>query len=192
MDSKGYDRFESLWPLLAEDAKVAIKQADEDPTPFNRRSAVRAVFAGIEGATFIAKSMVLSRFPEHRKFFRDAEIALLKDEQYTLNSKGEAYAQPKYLRTDENFRFAIHMFMRGMPAEPELDLNSEGWQSLKRALMVRHRVTHPRDVSDLDISDAEFCDVKNAYGWAFGTIVKHIALALRGFILRDQAIKANE
>lgn len=186
LDNLAAERFGELWPILSKDAEKAIKIADKAPNQFNRRNAVRAVFASIEGAVYLTKNLVIATLPQCRGFFDEAEIALLREKRYSLNSKGQAYAQPNFLRTDENFRFAMDMLMRGIPTELDFDTNGSGWKSFKDSLSVRHRVTHPKSMNDLNINDIEFDKLKKAFNWAFSTITHNMARAVLAMIDKQE------
>ena len=56
----------------------------------------------------------------------------------------------------------------------ELDVSGSEWQSFRRAIKIRDRITHPKSVSDLNISDEDYNDVSAGFGWV---LISHVKLA---------------
>src|SRR5262245_38498365 len=84
-----------LWETLRADVAQALNDAKQHGSQYHRRMYVRAVFAAVEAAVFLMKKEVLGR-PDIGRYGIE-ELALLREESYALNSKGEAFAQPKFL-----------------------------------------------------------------------------------------------
>lgn len=163
---------------LAQDVRVSASALAAQDTQAHRRSYVRTVFASIEGTANHLKIIALERGVASPTLFSNAEIAILREEAYALNAKGEAYVQPRFLRTEDNLVFALRMYMRDLPAAFEIDRGGRGWQSFIQALSIRHRVTHPRRVADLEISDDEMKHVHGAYAWFNYTVVNNLLNAV--------------
>jgi hypothetical protein len=87
-------------------------------------------------------------------------VALLREESYALTNKGEATVQTRFLRLEDNLRFVWKMFVREWDIDPDIDFASDGWKSFCKSVGVRNRITHPRRVEDLSVSDAEIAQVE--------------------------------
>jgi hypothetical protein len=47
------------------------------------------------------------------------------------------------------------------------------WQSFRRAIKIRDRITHPKSVANLNISDEDYNDVSVGFGWV---LIAHVKL----------------
>jgi hypothetical protein len=130
---------------------------------------------------------VLALFPNGRHHYSDAEATLLREETYVLSGKGDALVQRRFLKVEDNLRFAWNMYFRGLPIEPELDFGNSGWTAFKNCLGIRHRVTHPKSPEDMEISDTEFKELQEAYMWVHATTWRNVARALLAFRQQDYA-----
>jgi hypothetical protein len=169
--------YSPLWSELEADADRALAEA-QSGGQFHRRAAFRAVFASLDGIISSLKASLLADLSLSRHHYSDAEIALLREESYGLNSRCEPTARPRFLALDENIRFTVSMLVRASGVPVELELDSGGWRAFKRALAVRHRVTHPRTGSELLITDDALADVAEAYGWVRSALNRNMARAL--------------
>jgi len=95
MDFKDTANLTEFIEDLAEDAREARKCLDANDSRYTRQAFVRALFGGIEGLTRFLKGVCLS----HRggTTYTDAELAMLKEESYEVNDKGEAFTKPKFI-----------------------------------------------------------------------------------------------
>ncbi len=151
-----------------------------DPEPvsldrgyFWRRIAVRMVFAQVEGLSYALKQAALSTGPVLGVTFDTKEIALLKEESYSLDDRGRAQQVKARLSTLPSLRFALDMFVRSTNANHSVTYSDEGWQSLKRTETVRNRLTHPKNLTDRVVSDEEFSDAYTALKWVLQSGLKH-------------------
>src|SRR5215471_15046290 len=96
---------------LVQDVGTALRRCKQDDSQFNRRTLVRTVFACIEAMTYGLKQDCLITLETSAGTLPVSElgplIALLKEETYSLDGKGEPQGQARFLPTDQNFRFAI-------------------------------------------------------------------------------------
>jgi hypothetical protein len=164
---------------LSADIEEARKALDDNDSQFLRRGYIRALFAAIEGMTHFLKQYALEEGGRYRgSHYSDAEIAMLKEESYTVNSKGQASIQVKFIPIEDNFRFALDMFMRVYGTSLALELGGVGWHSFKKSLAIRNRITHPRRLADLAITDKELSAVRETHTWFDGTIGRHFEAAI--------------
>jgi hypothetical protein len=129
---------------------------------FFARQLIRAVFAFLEAVTFSAKAscagICMNRgieiSPEERYFATDTE--------YDLNDKGEVVETVAKIPLARNIRFAINMKRRAYRESEPFDASVEWWSSLKTAIRIRDRLTHPKMPGDLDISGEDIVTVLRA------------------------------
>jgi hypothetical protein len=158
---------------LLEDTGEAEAFLDKHNTQFARRAYIRSIFAYIEGAIWLLKQSCLRVVLEQKvRILKPADYALLKDVGFELKSNGEPFEQPKFLRLPENVRFTFRTFNRLFSASIDLGIGSKKWDDFLAAIAMRHRVTHPKNPTDIDISDAEIEKAKEVSGW-FNEIVSN-------------------
>ena len=132
---------------------------------------VRAIFAALEGIAFTLKRICLVTDRVHAEFddfgveFSDGERAVLREEDFDLDEKGDAKASGMRLRAAPNMLFAVKMLFRLGGLDERIDRGDSGWNSYQQAIKVRDRLMHPRTVAALDVTDAEFEGVKEAMHW---------------------------
>lgn len=136
-----------------------------------RRSFVRNFYSVVEGCISMLKAQTLWVYDLQKWPLTDAERAMLKEETYSLNDKGVAYAQSKFLPTDANLRFVLELFLR--PANPafRVDTGGSGWSAFKAGLKIRNRITHPNVGESFLITDDEVQLLLAAVDWFHDTFM---------------------
>ena len=167
------DDIQMLLTQLLEDSAEAHGLVNEKDTQFRRRAYVRSVFSTLESMVWLLKQLCLefsemlaSNGVSYEAKLDRAEYALLHDEAYDLKSNGTPNVQPKFLKLPDNLRFAIEITNRVFTIEgfinTEIDLGigTAKWDRFLRALAVRNRITHPKELSGFTITDEEklLCD----------------------------------
>lgn len=177
-----------LWAMLGalhQDFTQALENLNKNDTPYHRRTYVRAAFASMEGLVFHLKQDALRH--QDRLIFSLAEIALLLEESYTLD-KGKAEIQTKFLPLDQNFPFAVAMFSKGMQSPFVLEKGDTDWDAFKRAIQVRHRITHPKHPDLLEVGEQEIEDVGIAYRLVVMSVVHSLSGAVTALRSETEAI----
>ena len=64
-----------------------------------------------------------------------------------------------------NLRFTVEIFTRLLGGEPTFDADTEGWRTFRRAVKIRNRVTHPKSVENLELTDADIKCLIAAAHW---------------------------
>ena len=157
---------------LLEDAKTAESQLDVGDSQFMRRAYVRSVFAYIEGATWLIKQTSLRVASESGFKPKDlGTYAILNDECYDLNDKGEVTTRSKFLRSSDNLRFAVCNFNSLFRSAIDLGVGAVPWNNFLAAIKVRNRLMHPKNTQEFDVSASEIQSAKNVCWW-FNELMK--------------------
>ena len=135
--------------------------------PIMRRVLVRSVFSFIEGTAYGLKQFAI-RQSEELSF---GERTLANDESYELKDNGEVVRRSARLRFLSNIRFAFKIFAKATEVQFSLDTASVGWHHLTIALKIRDRLTHPKCVSDLAVTDDEIRTAFSAFTWFDSQII---------------------
>lgn len=150
--------------ILIEDLVSEIKSIGADSSQIQRRSVIRSGFATVEGTVNMIKQVILSDLHLNPGLHSEAEVAMLREESYLIDNRGNVRTQPKFIPTDANLQFAIKMWCRGTN-DGLLDLSNEGWQAFKSSLKLRNRLLHPKQITDLNVSDNELFEFLKAMRW---------------------------
>jgi hypothetical protein len=129
------------------------------------RSFVRAAFAMIEGSVFNLKQIALALSRHGKGNFSQAELVMLEEVSYDLDDKGITKSQIRFIPLSKNIRFAFSSAARAFGVAYELRVDDAGWSTFKDALLIRNRITHPKFIADLKLSDKEVQTVADAGEW---------------------------
>ena len=157
--------YKELIEVLSNDLIASGAELTKPNTQFRRRTLVRSFFAQVEGEAFLRKRFALEQREGGDVEFSAAEFAILREEQYDLNNKGAVRTQQKFLKLADNLRFSFRAFAKAFGSSYSLDVSGSGWQSFKNAIDIRNRITHPKRLSDLNITEDNMKDIFAAIDW---------------------------
>jgi hypothetical protein len=164
-----------LATVLLEDSNTALVAARERGEHRFRRSFVRAAFAYFDGVTYAMKQLALV---DGEAGFSAAEKSLLAEKTFELDDKGRAFERQTKLRTLPNLRFAFSSLSRALDRKVDVDFACPGWVAMHEALRIRHRVTHPKSVKSIELSEADVQTVNIAGEW-FTASWKHVLTGVK-------------
>jgi len=133
-------------------------------SPVERRLLVKSVFSFIEAVTFMVKTLALLADEEAPRL-SPGEVALAREEAYELRESGSVRVRPARLRSKDNLRLAFKLIAKANELDYDLDVSGTAWQALQRALHVRDRLTHPKRMADLDVTEDEARAAIEAFEW---------------------------
>ena len=154
--------------LLGRDVSRSFESLNKSPKDeFWRRVVVKNVFTFLEGCTFGFKRLALHQSEIYEVEFSPAEVAMLKEEKHVLNSKGEAETQERnFQRFIPNLRFALNCFAKSHGFAFDFDISEV---PLKELEDLRNRITHPKKLSDLTITDDDIKKAQKVGQWFLDT-----------------------
>ena len=164
------DELKAVYNELIRDCERAENARGECDDQYARRISIRSVFAMIEGLTFMMKKVVLTTLddlPEARDklSFSQDEVVLLSEESYSLKENGSACTTALHLKLLPNLRFAIGCYARIWTADFQPDCGDQGWEALRRGVVLRNRITHPKSTDDLRVSDDDMTCFATGAKW---------------------------
>lgn len=115
-----------------------------------------------------AETLVLAKNPLERYKFTPGDISMLEEQTYDVDGKGKVRKRKIFLKTANNLRFAFNVSAK-LTLDFNLDASGKGWESYKKAVKIRNRITHPKNISDLNISKEEMSTVREAFMWFIDT-----------------------
>lgn len=142
----------------------ALSDAEPATAQYERRIYARALFAYIEGTIYLLKRVLLKLQKIHPQIvlFTDAERSLLLECSYEIDAHGRPQERPLRLKTLSNIVFTLNLYDRVHSGSRGVDKGRTGWEAFKKALQVRHRITHPKRASDVDITDDDLVSLMTA------------------------------
>ena len=165
----------ALLSELAKELGTILKGKDRDKlSQPERRIYVRSVFATIEAYIYVLKQIALRMHPDPKcPTISEAERAFAHEQEYRLTDSGDVITRRTKISLEANIRFAFKLLAKAGSLPSELDVSGSEWQSFRRAIKIRDRITHPKSVSDLNISDEDDKDVSVGFGWV---LISHAKL----------------
>jgi hypothetical protein len=152
---------------VADDADKCKEIMLAEKTQFARRNWVRAYFAWIEATCFLFRRSILAKRFEKR-VIRPTDIpefTALSEVRYTVTGKGEAIVEPANTRTLDYIVFSLMSLSKTFGLKLSIDRGGKNWESVRRALQVRDRLTHPKSLHDVHVSDDDIAAVEDFSGW---------------------------
>ncbi len=150
---------------LHADVSFCVERLKQENTPFWRRVYARTLVASFEGLLFNLRQVALTIGPLRGVEFSRDELALLREERHSLDSRGRPRTRTQFLRLDAGLRFSMSMFARAHTKEFEADCEGQGWEDYKKAIEIRNRISHPKFVAEIEISSEEMNAMFRGGGW---------------------------
>jgi hypothetical protein len=157
-----YDELEKEVDTLVKESSRAASGHISSVPAVERRVIVRSAFAFIEATVYSLKNIVAKspRMTLHHK-----DLMMTSEFTYDLSESGEIKKRRAKLRLAPNVRYAFKLFKQHFGVSYELDVGGQEWQFFLKSIKVRDRITHPKQLSDLSISDNELIEVFVVTDW---------------------------
>jgi hypothetical protein len=178
-DESPTDELHGLLQAILEDASSAEALLAAQDTQFNRRAYVRAMYATVEAFVYWLKYQALQEYERGAlPHLTPADLAILREESYGLDSSGESRTRPQFVPLDANFRFVARVYL-DLPRMPlVVDYGSQGWSDFRAGLKIRHRLAHPKAASDMSVSTDEVEVVRRGRHFAMSVVYLRFADAI--------------
>jgi len=145
VDTKFYSEF---FEALVNDCSEAAKIWGQEQTPYSRRAYVKTVFSFIDGNTYRLNQLWLDSHNEGYFLLQQKQIDQLRE--YKVNELGKKTVLKMTFFDSVKLSFSIPM--KVLNIESSLNTNCEDWQRFRRVVDIRNRLTHPKSVSDLEVT----------------------------------------
>jgi hypothetical protein len=140
--------------------------------------------AGVEGMLWFLKVHVFELPPRTVPSVTKVELDAIFERSYSVAQNGIVRESPKFLPLLSGIRLLARVIQRDFPSfDPHFE--NEGWDRMKRAIEVRNRVTHPKSVSDLDVSLDDVANSRAAFFWAVAFLLRAGAVGAFGPLPAD-------
>ena len=166
-------QFAELLKLLRADVEFARTELYDMPDDHPQkqaklRSYVRTAFALIEGVSYAIRMRTVNwnKIPMPTKLSTD-EVDELSEEK-------------KFLKFEDAIKRGFKLATKQRGINFQLNCNCPGWTALKAALEIRHKLTHPKNVRELEIEPGQIGSVVNGLQWFFDEYARFVNLAGKG------------
>lgn len=132
-----------------------------------RRMYIRLFISQVEGIIATMKSEALE-WPS----LSLGEQVSLNEASYDVADNGAVVQRPNFPKFLNNVRFAFQIYAKSQDITCDPDYGGQGWEHFREAVNIRNRLTHPKRVQDMTISDTEMSAVDAAHNWFVETYRK--------------------
>ena len=158
--------YDELLNVLMSDVAIAFEKLNSEDNQFSRRTLLRSIFAFVEGVIYTLKQEILLQAKHNREFdLKPEEMLACREEIFQVEKTGEIKSLTKYVDLLSNIRLTFKFYAKAFSIDYKLDISGGAWQSFQRSLKVRHRITHPKHKSDMNITDQELVEAYTSYQW---------------------------
>jgi hypothetical protein len=161
----GPDSEEYFFDIAVQDASSCLEVAQQSGLARDRRSAVRAVFAFIDGCHEFVRNQVRDQASLYSHSYSVSELAVLREESPYVDERGNVKVRPLRVPLVTSIKALVKLLEKNSAAAHKVDLAHPGFAALSRALVIRNRVVHPKGSKDLEVSPPEMEDVRKAFAW---------------------------
>jgi hypothetical protein len=125
---RAVDEMKRVYALLSADVDAALASGRAKPDQFARRTLVRTYIAFVEGLAFHFRQVTLA-FLAETDLLTHAELALLREERFQLNSKGQTEPRENFQPFLGNLLFSLRTYVKNHGANFAPDIGSRGWEA---------------------------------------------------------------
>lgn len=156
------DRIDLLQAVLA-DVEEALERLGPDCTSADRRNCLRTVVSAAEAVSWVYRDHILAVAKDLDRATPLIEFAFA-EASFAVSERGEIIEQARYIPLTAMIRLITRVAQSYCP-DLDVDFGTSGWQSLKDTIQVRNRITHPKNIDDLTITNAEIETAKAGFFW---------------------------
>jgi len=164
-------------PLLRpthQDVVECERLLEENETQFARRTFCRASFAFIETVVHwlktLARNTVIAKGMEANSL-NVSLISALLDQTARVERTGRIRLEPNMIPFLNHVALVFRTMAEVTGLGAEAFFSNTEWEHLRKALQVRHRITHPKNPEDLTVTDSDMDNIRGGLTWVFNRMV---------------------
>lgn len=158
------DEYKKVMDPLHNDLHLAAAGLHRHNQDFWRRVYIRSMFAMIEADIFQRKRLALAGH-ENSPIFEADDLTVLREVQYTVKKNGNTTTRPSYIELSSNYRLSFQLSARAMDSKFELNVGGQEWRDFLQCIEIRHRITHPKFPSCMDVSKDDVEMAQRVSSW---------------------------
>jgi len=152
--AEAVEELKRVYAALNADVVTAHAAVMQSGTEFNQRTLIRTYFAHIEGLAYQLRKVTLASL-EGTEFLSDGDRAILKEERFQLSPQGSAEARDNFQTMLPTLLFSLRVYAKNHGATFVPRTGDNGWSCLRKAVDIRDRLTHPKSLADLVVTEKD-------------------------------------
>jgi hypothetical protein len=152
---------ETFLEVLAADVIRALERQPDSQS--NRRDLMRASFAAIEGLVWVYRKHVEGVAKDLEEISPITEMAF-SELTYRVTENGMIEPQTRFVTITAMIKFTTNEAQK-LSQELKVDFGVQGWADLLAFMAIRNRITHPKTLTALHISDDDLKVAQSAFFW---------------------------
>ena len=160
----------AVYNILKNDVDEIFEYGESKNTHFAHRTMLRTHFAFIEGMVYQLRQVALASSTQKPNLFSPQEIAILKEESYELNKKGEIQSQDNFQKFLPSLLFSMKCYARIHGTEYKPNTNDHRWSDMRNYYEIRNQLIHPKSSADLNIDNEKVEISSNATNWFYNSL----------------------
>jgi len=163
IDFSGCDEWEksaTMTMILLEDVIDEYRLVSKDSSDVRRRSFIRVVFSSIEAYLYQCRQVLLREAKE----LSPAVVGLLKETRYKFSTKG-AKELEDYMPFLDSYVFTFQTMIQLHQPDYRIDNNSADWNNFVALRKKRDRLTHPKTLEDIYITQSDIDLARKVFNW---------------------------
>ena len=164
---------ETPWLAFNADAQENFRRLSSDDSQLNRRNYIRSTFAAVEATLAHIRAdvahLIVRKSELSGKFDAHGFVPLL-DEMPRIQGTGKLSLEPNRVAFLPLVAYTLRKYAEFVEIEPGEFFSQAGWDALRNAVKVRHRITHPKLGSDIDVRDEDLVVLEAARSWWNDTV----------------------
>lgn len=177
-----------LVTILVEDVSRSIGRHREEESASSKRNLIRTIFAAIEGIVWIYREFVQNSLSD-LEILTEQERAALAERIWSVSETGKISGSPRFISLAASIRLATRMAQRANN-QVDVDFGNPAWMSFKLAIRTRHRITHPKTLPDIEVSDQDVEQCLIGFYWLMDTVTTVMDQTVMA--LRDHSLGMRE
>jgi len=173
METDHWKLREELINALAEDVNLNYKRMQSEHLDLNRRNYIRSLFAFYEADLANLREVISDRITLNYEVTGKLdlhEIYLLMDETASVGNNGKFSTKPNQTSFRNLVKYVLKLACREYSIQE--DIFTDGWSDFIASIDIRHKITHPKYMNDISISDEELKIIGSGRTWWNNTLKK--------------------
>ena len=156
---------ENVADVYRYELEFLLENIEKNNSDFWSRSLIRTAVAFFESEIYVLKQDLLDYCARSAIQLDPSEVHALKGIRFDLKENGQLAEKPLNATLKSEIKFALNKVceVRGFYLDESFE--SVGWQNVLKTISVRHRITHPKVLSDQYVKASEIDECWSAIVW---------------------------
>jgi hypothetical protein len=156
---------DSFLVALVSDVQASLRRQSVLDNQGTRRDVTRTTFAAIEGLVWGFREEIIDAAVSTYGL-EEAEKAVLSETTFSLSDNGKISEKPTFNSLVATLRLCSRIAHR-INSKVDIEFSDKEWNYLLEAKKIRNRVTHPKSLDDLHLSQVDVLRTVEAFHWLF-------------------------